>query len=376
MLHRLEVLLLLTTPSSIEKDIDVGRNSLQVFGHLLQGLIRNRWSGTITATTEEWKKRIYLDQGRFCFATSTLIDDRLGEVLYRYDLLTIDQLAELAMKVTPTAKFGQVMRKHGIMSSSQLWHALQTQVISIIKSLFMNERISYLIQRDALPAGNFIIIDDCYDLVENFKVFNSIFVKFCSQINEKTFLMVSKKKSAKLPRSSFYGDMLTLIENNRKVREVVKASRLSAPYTMAALLELLTTNICSLNTDFVNKNLLTGEELVAIKTAADSYRVVLEKAAAAFARHGCEAELEEVRKFSLTLVHPELRTLVLDCDGEISLNALARIADHCAVDQSRVYFYTSKIWMLTRFLVQTAVDLLPAEEVKQIVTVYRGLVVR
>ena len=129
-------------PNKIDKDIDVGRNSLQVFGHLLQGLIRDRWSGTITANTAEWKKRIYLDQGRFCFATSTLMDDRLGEVLYRRDLLTIDQLAELAMQVTPTDKFGQVLRKHGIMSSSQLWHALQTQVISTIKSLFMNERIA------------------------------------------------------------------------------------------------------------------------------------------------------------------------------------------------------------------------------------------
>ena len=44
----------------------------------LQGLIRDRWSGTITANTAEWKKRIYLDQGRFCFATSTLMDDRSG----------------------------------------------------------------------------------------------------------------------------------------------------------------------------------------------------------------------------------------------------------------------------------------------------------
>ena len=370
------ILILATAPSKLEKDIDVGRNSLQVFGHLLQGLMRDRWSGTITATTDEWKKRIYLDQGCFCFATSTLIDDRLGEVLYRRDLLTIDQLAELAMKVTPTAKFGQVMRKHGIMSSSQLWHALQTQVISIIKSLFMNERISYLIQRDAPPAGSLIVIEDCHELVENFKAYNSIFLKFCNSIDDKTFLMISKKKSAMLRRSSFYGDMLTLIESHRKVQEVVKASRLSAPYTMAALLELLTTNVCSLNTDFVNKNLLAGAELVTIRKAADSYRTVLEKATAAFVRHGCESELEEVRKFSLTLVHPELRTLMLDRDGEISLNALARIADHCSVDPSRVYFYASKIWTLTRFLVQTAADLLPVEEVKHISAAYRGLVTK
>ena len=365
-----------TTPSGIEKDIDVGRNSLQVFGHLLQGLIRDRWSGTITANTDAWKKRIYLDQGRFCFATSTQMDDRLGEVLYRRDLLTIDQLAELAMKVTPTAKFGQVMRKHGIMSSSQLWDALQRQVISIIKSLFMNERISYLMQHDAPPSGSLIVIDDCYDLVENFKGFNSIFLKFCAAIDDKAFLMISKKKSAKLRRSSFYGDMLTLIESNNKVHEVLKASRLSDTYTMAALLELLTMNICSLNTDFVNRNLLAGTELVAIKRAADSYQSVLKKVAGAFARHNCEGELEEVRKFSTTLVHPELRTLVLDCDAEISLNALARIADHCAIDPSRVYFYSSKIWTLTRFLVQTAVDLLPAEDVKEIVSAYRGLVAR
>lgn len=365
-----------SSPNNVEKDIDVGRNSLQVFGHLLQGLIHDRWSGTITANTPAGKKRIYLDQGRFCFATSTLIDDRLGEVLYRRDLLTIDQLTELAMKVTPTAKFGQVMRKHGIMSSSQLWHALQVQVISIVKSLFMNERISYLIQRGTPPAGSLIIIDDCYELVENFKVFNSIFLKFCASIDDQAFLMISKKKSAVLRRGSFYGDMLALIENNAKVQEVVKSSRLSAPYTMAALLELLTANICSLNTDFVNKDLLVGVELAATKTAVDSYRVVLEQVTAALTRHGCEGELDEVRKFSLTLVHPELRMLVLDYDGEIASNALARMADHCALDPSQAHFYACKIWTLTRFLVQTAADLLPAAEVRQIMKTYHGLVTR
>ena len=362
--------------SSIESDLDVGRNSLQVFGHLLQGLIRDRWSGTITANTPDWKKRIYLDQGQFCFAASTLLEDRLGEVLYRHDMLTIEQLEELAMQVTPTAKFGHVLRKHGIMSSSQIWHALQTQIISTIKSLFMEDRISYLIQRGAPPSGNFIIIDDCYDLVENFKAFNSFFLKFCHSINNDTTLIISPRKSAAWRRSCFYGDMLTLIDSNSKVREVIKLSRLRVPYTMAALLELLTMNVCSLSSDFVNKNPLVGVELTAIKTAADSYRVLLEKSTAAFVRHGRESELQEVCKFSRTLVHPELQTLILDNNAELSLHALARIADHCLFDTSRIYFYSCKLWTLTRFLVQTAVDALPADEVQPLTELYRQLVAR
>ena len=221
-----------------------------------------------------------------------------------------------------------------------------------------------------------IIIDDCYELVEDFKVFNSIFLKFCSSINEKTFVIVSEQKRAKLIESSFYNDILTLIDSDRSVHAIIKSSRMSEPYTMAALLELLTLNICSLNTDFVRKDVLKGVELVSIKRAADSYRILLGKVTTVFAVHGCESELDEVRKFSLTLVHPELRTLVLDCDGEISLNALARIADHCAFDPSRVYFYTSKIWILARYLVQTAADLLPADEVRQIMGTYHELVVR
>ena len=188
--------------------------------------------------------------------------------------------------------------------------------------------------------------------------------------------MVSKQKRAKLVKGSFYNDILTLIDSDRSVHAIVKSSRLSKPYTMAALLELLTLNICSLNTDFVHSDVLKGAELVAIKRAADSYRILLEKVTTAFTLHGCESELDEVRKFSLTRVHPELRTLVLDCDGEISLNALARVADHCALDPSRVYFYTSKIWTLARYLVQTAADLLSADEVRQIVRTYHELAVR
>ena len=188
--------------------------------------------------------------------------------------------------------------------------------------------------------------------------------------------MISKQKRAKLVKSSFYNDILALIDSDRSVHGVIKSSRMSKPYTMAALLELLTLNICSLNTDFVHKDVLKSGELVGIKRAADSYRILLEKVTAAFAVHGYESELDEVRKFSLTLVHPELRTLVLDCDGEISLNALARVADHCAFDPSRVYFYTSKVWTLVRYLVQTAADLLPADEARQIIRTYHELAVR
>ncbi len=356
--------------------IDVGRSSPQVFGHLLQGLIRDRWSGMITADVGKRQKCLYLDQGRFCFATSTLSDDRLGEVLRRRDLLTAEQLAELAMKVTPATKFGQVIRKHGLMNSIQLWQALQMQLISTVWSLFMHEHVSYRIQRGTPPATNLAIVDDCYELVESFKSFNAIFLKFCHAVGDGTLLTVSEEKATSLRRDSFHGDMLALVVSHRSVREVVKASRLSAPYTMAALLELVMMDVCSLQADFVDRGLLAEEKLAVLKEAVDSYRAVLEKVTVAFTRNGCEGELGVVREFSATLTSPWLRTLVLGCNADITPHALACMANHCVLDPSRVCFYAGRIHMLTRFLLQTAVDLLPARELTRVTASYRGSAAR
>lgn len=359
--------------SDLEKDIDVGRNSPHVFGYLLQGLIRDKWSGTITVNTSDWKKRIFINKGQFSFATSTLLDDRLGECMYRRGLISLDNLAAAAVNVTPEIKFGQLLLRDNILNNVGLWQALKVQVICIIKSLFLNERISYLIQKGEPLLPNYITIDDSYDLIDRFRIFNLIFLKFRRSLAPSTFLTVSPHKFGNIDRGDFYGDLLSLIANNKNIQDVLKSSKVCEDYALVAIMELLALNACSLNFDFSGDAVMTDVALQPVKTAADNYRILLGQAVEKFKAHGCESALKEVCQFSRTLSHSELNILVLDMDGEISGNSLTRISDHCTLDPTQIQTYVSKIATLTRFLLQTSIDLLPVEATKKITTTYEEL---
>lgn len=357
--------------NDIEKDIDVGRNSPHVFGYLLQGLIRDKWSGTITVNTPDWRKRIFLNRGQFNFATSTLLDDRLGECMYRRGLISLDDLANAAVNVTPEMKFGQLLLRDKILTNVGLWQALKMQIICIIKSLFLNERISYLIQRGEPSSPNYTTIDDSYDLISQFRIFNLIFLKFKCSLEPNTFLTVSPHKFGNLCKGDFYGDLLSLIANNKNVHNILKSSKVCEGYTLVAIMELLALNACSLNFDFSGDTDIADITLQPIKVAADNYQALLRQAVEKFKAHGCESALKEICNFSRTLSHPELNILVLDMDGEISGNSLSRIADHCTLDPMYIQNYVSKIGTLTRFLLQTVIDLLPVEATKKIIATYK-----
>src|SRR5690606_3773150 len=95
-----------------------------------------------------------------CFARSNIIDDRLGEVIYRWDAISLDQLAESAVKVTRVRKFGQVLLTSGIFSTVDLWNALKMQVRDIVRSIFLVPRVYVEIEGASRPAPSEVVFPE------------------------------------------------------------------------------------------------------------------------------------------------------------------------------------------------------------------------
>ncbi len=97
-------------------------------------------------------KRVHLDRGEIVFATSSLVQDRLGESLVRAGQITPAQLEIAARAITPTNKLGKVLVEMGSLTPRGLFDAVRRQVEEIVESLFVLDRGRFVVTA-GLPDG-------------------------------------------------------------------------------------------------------------------------------------------------------------------------------------------------------------------------------
>ena len=114
---------------------------VNVFRDLFHGLVVAGFTGVLSVDTGYGVKRIFLSHGAVVFAGSNVIDDRLGEVLFRESHISLDDLTRSAASVTKVRKFGQVLVGNKVLTNVELWQALKLQVKQILRSVFMAEQV-------------------------------------------------------------------------------------------------------------------------------------------------------------------------------------------------------------------------------------------
>ncbi|MFM9785948.1 hypothetical protein, partial [Streptomyces scabiei] len=72
---------------------------MAVFKDFFLGLSASGFSGLLSVDTGYGIKRIFLEHGAVVFAGSNIIDDRLGEVMFREAKITLDALTDSATQV-------------------------------------------------------------------------------------------------------------------------------------------------------------------------------------------------------------------------------------------------------------------------------------
>jgi hypothetical protein len=93
-----------------------------------------RWSGALALINDEARKSIYFKAGDVRMATSNLEAERVGEILYRYGVVTRAQLGQALAQVTTEKKVGQVLVETGIITVHDLYTYIRRQVEEIVYS--------------------------------------------------------------------------------------------------------------------------------------------------------------------------------------------------------------------------------------------------
>jgi hypothetical protein len=125
---------------------------------LLTSICASGETGVLRLTRHGIAKMIYIQEGRIVFATSTDPDDRLGELLLRKGLLSIQHVEEASVRLSERKRLGTLLVEMGYLKAEELVRAVVEQVKEIVFDLFRWYDGEYLFMKGALPSREVITL--------------------------------------------------------------------------------------------------------------------------------------------------------------------------------------------------------------------------
>jgi hypothetical protein len=95
------------------------------------------WKGELVVLDGTNTRNIYFDRSAVVAASSTVEAERMGEVLYRYGVLTKEQVAQTAAAMTADVRFGEAAVKLGLITRERLYQIMARQVEEIVFAVLL-----------------------------------------------------------------------------------------------------------------------------------------------------------------------------------------------------------------------------------------------
>jgi hypothetical protein len=133
--------------------------SSATFPTLVYSILSRDDTGVLTLTGDNTEKSVYVQQGSPIFATSSDRDDRLGQVLFKSGLVSLEGLMEsVEVSLETSKRLGTVLVERGHIEPHDLVEGVRTQVRNIITSLFLWTRGRYRYIPGTLPTEEVITL--------------------------------------------------------------------------------------------------------------------------------------------------------------------------------------------------------------------------
>jgi hypothetical protein len=125
---------------------------------LLWALCRRKVTGVLRISRGESRKSVYFEEGRIVFASSGDPDDRLGELLLREGLVSLERLESAVESLGDGKRLGTVLVEAGDLSAGNLVKGVLLQVKLIVLDLFGWEAGTYGFEEGPLPTDEVITL--------------------------------------------------------------------------------------------------------------------------------------------------------------------------------------------------------------------------
>jgi hypothetical protein len=129
------------------------------FPDVLEYLRASRKTGVLVFRQDRIKKTLNISNGNVVFASSNLADERLGDLLLAWGIITRDQYNTSVAMLSSKKRQGRILVEMGAISPKVLWEGVQNQIRHIVYSLFeWNQGLFYFAEGE-LPSTENITAD-------------------------------------------------------------------------------------------------------------------------------------------------------------------------------------------------------------------------
>lgn len=200
--------------------------------------------GELVFSFPDATKRLYLRNGNIVFASSTLLDDRLGEMLMAKGRLDRQTFADASKETSASKKFGRVLIERGILTAHDLYDAVRDQIESIVHSLFAYTDGTFFFSAHPIVLSNPIRLPHpmAHYILEGVRRNDELRASLES-VNDR--LVVLRKTDVALEEAHAEGhpgmlrDVLALVDGAAPVWQIIARSTWSEVNTVLALARLL-----------------------------------------------------------------------------------------------------------------------------------------
>ena len=317
-------------PGSRQNPLLYGDLKLLSIAEILAVISSLRASGTLTILVPHARKTITFRDGQVVFATSTVADDRLGEILWRRGVITLQQLSAVYDRVEPGKRLGSILLEEKIITARQLYDGIKMQVEEIVLSTFYLDNGEFFFTETKLVPRNAVRLDKStrqligeglrrlqeHNRLENF-------------IPDEDQVLVRRQVELKEQLDPRQRQMLELIDGQRTVREIIDDSRLVEKTALEVLADLNRLGLVdSREVHFPSSSKRLG-------LAFERYRGLMQVVYMALAKENSEF----VERLETYLGNPParfssvFRSVSFDDDGRLDIDTLYRNARHAATKQ-------------------------------------------
>lgn len=255
-------------------------------------------TGALVMLANDVKKTLFFTEGDVRMATSNVPEDRLGALMYRFGLVTRDQLREALKQQSGERRLGRVLIDMGIITPHDLYTIIRRQVEEIFYSVMLiRSGVFYFYSirgKDRLPSQINLTTQNL--LLEGVRRMDEMSY-FRERIPSKDAIMEVRPEIAPTQLDEVNKKVYKLIDGMRSVGEIARETRLGEFEATKAVFNLMQLGYVQKRRDTGITSLPLSDEANARPDAAaaiiDTYNAVFERFFGEIRAKGNEAALTE-----------------------------------------------------------------------------------